>query len=175
LADRVGSFEGIVSELTSGRYAGPVKSGAAASGVQPEVSDMDPKDDKQPAAGSQPEQITAATVAEKHPEVAAALRAEGRADGVKSERDRVKAILSSTEAEGRGELAQALAFEGDIAPEQAIALLAKSPKAAAPRVDPLSQAMATEKNPQVGADADGAPPSDPVAFIASAAKKAGIA
>lgn len=174
LADRVGSFEGIVSELINRGWQAPVKSGAAASGDQPEVSDMDPKDQKAPAAGSQPEKLTAAAVAEQHPEAAAALRADGRADGVKSERDRVKAILSSPEAAGREELAQAMAFEGDLSPEQAVALLGKSPKAAAPKVDPLSQAMAGEKNPQVGADADAAAPSDPVAFIAAAAKKAGM-
>ena len=175
LADRVGSFEGVVSELASGGYKSPAKSGAAASGEKLEVAAMaDQKDKTEPAAGSQPEQITAATVAEKHPEVAATLRAEGRAEGVKSERDRVKAILSSDEAEGREQLAQAMAFEGDLSPEAAVALLAKSPKAAAPKVDPLAAAMDREKNPQVGADADTATPSDPVAFIAASAKKAGI-
>lgn len=174
LADRLGSFEGVLSELASGGYRRPVKSGAAASGDQPEVSDMDPKDPKAPAAGSQPEKLTAAAVAEQQPEAAAALRAEARAEGVTSERDRIKAILFSPEADGRTELAQALAFDDDVPAEKAIALLAKSPKAAAPKADPLADAMAREKNPQVGADADTAAPSDPVAFIAASSKKAGI-
>lgn len=174
LADRVGSFEGMLSELSSGGYKRPVKSGAAASGNQPEVSDMDPKDLKAPAAGSQPDNITAATVAEKHPEVAAALRAEGRAEGITAERARVQAILTSAEAEGRGELAQHLAFAGGMPAEEAVAMLSKSPKAAAPARDPLAAAMASEKNPQVGADADVAGDKDPVAFIQNAAKKAGI-
>lgn len=174
LADRVGSFEGVLSELASGGYKRPVKSGAAASGDQPEVSDMDPKDKQEPAAGSQPEKLSAAAVAEKHPEAAAALRAEGRADGVKSERDRVKAILSSPEAAGREELAQAMAFEGDLAPEAATALLAKSPKAAPAKRDPLSQAMAGEQNPNVGADVDKGS-QKPGDELIAAAKQLGLA
>lgn len=174
LADRLGSYEGVLSELASGGYRRPVKSGAAASGNQPEVSDMDPKDLKVPAAGSQPDNITAATVAEKHPEVAAELRAEGRAEGVTAERARAQAILTSAEAEGRGELAQHLAFAGDMPAEEAVAMLSKSPKATAPKADPLAAAMAGVQNPQVGADADIAGDKDPVAFIQNAAKKAGI-
>lgn len=174
LADRVGSFEGVLSELASGGYKRPVKSGAAASGLETEVPSM-AHEEKAPAAGSQPEKpITAAAVAEKHPEAAAALRAEGRADGVKSERDRVKAILSSPEAAGREELAQAMAFDGDLAPEAAIALMAKSPKAAAPKRDPLSQAMKDEKNPQVGADADKGD-QKPGDDLIAAAKQLGLA
>lgn len=170
LADRTGSFEGVLSELASGGYTGPAKSGAAASGSETEVPFM-AHDEKAPAAGSQPEQpITAAAVAEKHPEAAAALRAEG----VKSERDRVKAILSSPEAAGREELAQAMAFDGDMTPEAATALLAKSPKATAPKADPLAAAMAGEKNPQVGADAD-AGSQKPGDDLIAAAKQLGLA
>jgi len=247
LADRVGSFEGVLSELASGRYAGPVKSGAAASvrngdlnmaepkfkksqrvraladhmrgmkgmtgsvamvengpyyavnfdepmegGKNPhkwfaenEIELVDEESDsmdmsaKTAGSGANQEEskvdptkdkLTAAQVVKQHPEAAHALRAEG----VKTERDRIKAILSSAEAEGRGELAQAMAFEGDMSPEAAVALLAKSPKAAKQPANPLAAAMAGEKNPQVGADADTTGEKDPVAFIAAAAKKAGI-
>ena len=51
-------------------------------------------------------------------------------DGAKAVRERLRAILTSAEAKGRKDLAWSLAFDTDIAPEQAIALLAKSPASA---------------------------------------------
>jgi capsid assembly protease len=78
-----------------------------------------------------------------------AARAEGKAEGMKagveSERARIKAIVNSAEAEGRGEMASHLAFEESMAADKAIALLAKSPKAAAApggaEKTPLERAM----------------------------------
>jgi len=250
LADRTGSFESALSDLSSGGYTGPAKSGAAASvrnGVGSDFNMADPKfkknqrvraladhmhgmkgmtgsvamvengpyyavnfdepmeggknphkwlaeneielvdeesdskDMSAKTAGSGANQeesnvdptkdkLTAAQVVEQHPEAAHTLRAEG----MKSERDRIKAILSSPEAAGREELAQAMAFDGDMTPEAATALLAKSPKAAAPKADPLAAAMAGEKNPQVGADAD-AGSQKPGDDLIAAAKQLGLA
>lgn len=48
---------------------------------------------------------------------------------------RVKAILASTEAQGRTELAEHLAFDTELSAEEATAILAKAPKATAVNLD----------------------------------------
>lgn len=128
-----------------------------------------------PAADNQPVKLTAAQVAEQHPEAAEALRAEGRTAGATAERARVQGILASAEAEGRGELAQHLAFETDSSVEAAVALLSKSPKQAAPNsFEKFNQAMKAEGNPDVGADKDNGEGSDADALI-NTAKAMGLA
>jgi len=52
---------------------------------------------------------------------------------VTAERARIRAIISAPEAEGRIDQAQHLAFETDMAPDTAIAILATAPKA--PKAD----------------------------------------
>jgi capsid assembly protease len=61
------------------------------------------------------------------------------ADATKAERARLKAIVTSEESKGRGELAAHLAFETDQPAEAAIALLKAAPKAEAK--GPLATAM----------------------------------
>jgi signal peptide peptidase SppA len=71
-----------------------------------------------------------------HEQAVAAARAEGVAEGTKAGEAaataRIGAILSSAEAEGRGDLANHFAFKTPMSAEDAIAALAVSPKAAAP-------------------------------------------
>ena len=74
--------------------------------------------------------------------------AEGRKAGATAERERIKAILGHEEAKDRAELAQHLAFETDMSPESATAMLAKAPKATQQKAsDPLSTAMAAIGTP----------------------------
>ncbi len=188
LADRMGSFEGVLSELSAGGYSGQAKMNAAASGGQTESADMRLfLTSNAPAAGDEQRtmEATAANIARLCPEAAEQLRGEGAtakaneiganaAQAVSAERTRVQAILTSAEAEGRGELAQHLAFSGDMPAEAAVALLAKSPKAVPAKADPLARAMAGEKNPQVGADAD-AGESKPGDELVATAKAMGLA
>ena len=103
----------------------------------------------------------------------AAVQAEART----AERARVSAILTSAEAEGRGDLANHLAFATDMTAEQANAMLAKAPRAAAPAAaapaaaaNPLEQAMAKVGTPGIGADAPeaAAPKADSASFMLSA-------
>jgi signal peptide peptidase SppA len=68
------------------------------------------------------------------------------------ERERIAAILKSPEAEGREQLARAIALESDLDAEAARKLLAASPAASAPTG--FHAAMAAIKNPAVGAGAD---------------------
>lgn len=157
LADRVGSFEAVIAELQA-RARVPVNMVAAAGGAQQEVNMT--QQNGAPAADSQPENVTAATVAAQHPEVADALRAEGQATGEQTgrtaERARIKGILASEEAVDRQQLATHLAFETEMTSEAATALLAKSPKdaKAATGFAAFDKAMRAEGNPAVGADTE---------------------
>lgn len=141
LADRVGSFEGLLAELQNPAFSTAPTQLAAAGATEFNASGDIVMDKNE--------------VAEKFPDVAAAFRSEGTASGVTAERARIKGILASTEAEGRTDLAQELAFGTDMPVEGAVALLSKSVKATAAepaKPDPLAAAMASVKNPAVGAD-----------------------
>lgn len=143
LADRVGSFEGLLAELQNPAVS-TAQTQLAATGATEINASGDIVMDKN-------------EVAEKFPDIAAAFRQEGTASGVTAERTRIKGILASEEADGRTELAQELAFGTDMPVEGAVALLSKSAKATAQvpaKVDPLAAAMAGLKNPAVGADTD---------------------
>ena len=100
-----------------------------------------------------PQGVSEAEVAQRE----TAARAEART----AERARIAGILQAPEATGRAGLAQALAFESDMAPEAAVKLLAAAaqeqppapaPAAAAPRTSPLAAAMAGVPNAAVGPD-----------------------
>jgi capsid assembly protease len=75
--------------------------------------------------------------------------------GAGAERARIAAILNHPEASGRADLAQHLAFNTDMSPEHAAALLAKAPKAAAvaPAGSGFERQMAALGNPNVSAGA----------------------
>lgn len=106
-----------------------------------------------------PEQDENMITAEAHEAAVAAARADGekagreagRAEGATAERTRTKAILGSEEAKDRGSLAEHFAFDTGMSAEDAVAALAKAPKAAAEgqRNDFLA-AMRDEKNPDLG-------------------------
>lgn len=72
-----------------------------------------------------------------------------------AERARIKAIITGAEAEGRGELANKLAFDTDMAADVAVGILAaapraaKAPAAAASAADPLAAAMAVAGTPGI--------------------------
>lgn len=102
---------------------------------------------------------------------AAAVQA-AKDEARREERQRVGAITGSEEAEGRTELAHHLAHETDMSVEAAVAVLKKSPKAAAPATDddeqddenastetPFDKAM-SQDNPGVGASGGGQSNSD---------------
>ncbi len=101
---------------------------------------------------------------------AATVQAETRA----AEKARCAAILNHAEAAGRADLAAHLAFETDMTAEQATAMLAKAPRAAAEPAkpaagaSPLDAAMSAKGTPNVGADdATGtqAPKADSAEFL----------
>ncbi|HEY1035554.1 MAG TPA: S49 family peptidase [Pseudoxanthomonas sp.] len=161
LADRVGSFEGVIEELQA-RSMNRASGFAAAGGNNQEIAMSE--NNGAPAADSKPSKLTAAQVVEQQPEAAEAIRteahakgvAEGRTAGITAERERIQSILASDEAGERAELAQHLAFGTDMPADAAVSMLAKAPKgvqadAGFARFD---SAMRTEGNPKVGADAE---------------------
>lgn len=91
---------------------------------------------------TEPVRVAALTEGEKVGET------KGVAIGVKAERERVKAILGSDEAKGRGKLAMTLATETDNTPEQAKKLLAAAQIEGV--ASPMRSAMNQIANPAVG-------------------------
>lgn len=173
LADRLGSFEGVIEEL-QGRARGTVGAIAAAGGKNQEVQ-MD-NSNGAPAADPKPVNLTASQVVAQYPEAAAEIRAGGVDEGRQAERERIRAILASEEATDRAELANHLAFETDMAADAAVAMLAKAPKAAkATAFNQLDAVMRREGNPNVGADADSDAGKDPAAQLINTAKAMGLA
>lgn len=109
-----------------------------------------------------PEQIEAARaegVAQANAELPAKLAAATK-DGVTAERARIKSILTADAAKDRPALAQHLAFDTDMAPEAATAMLAKAGVESAAPANALADAMAKVPNPKVtpSAEASGEAP-----------------
>lgn len=175
LVDAVGSFDDTLAELTDlvrGRGASVFHPGGSAAATT--VKGRTPMSTTTTAAtpeAAPPQGITEADAAQR--------AAQARSD----ERTRIAAILRAPESTGRSALAQALAFDSDMAPDAAAKLLATAaqeqpaaPAAAAPAAkpaaaqSPLAAAMASVPNPAVGPDsgAAAADADSPEALAASA-------
>ncbi len=104
---------------------------------------------------------TTAPTAEAAPPAQAAAAAPATVEpaaAASAERTRVQGILQHAEAEGRGKMAEHLAFSTDMSVEQAGALLAAAPKEQAANLDAstaLDKLMAAEEQPNVNAAAGG--------------------
>ncbi|WP_301361852.1 S49 family peptidase [Stutzerimonas nitrititolerans] len=112
------------------------------------------------AEAAPPAQAAAAAPATVEPAAAAS-----------AERTRVQGILQHAEAEGRGQMAEHLAFSTDMSVEQAGALLAAAPKEQAANLDAstaLDKLMAAEEQPNVNAAAGGDQKTNKAQAIASA-------
>lgn len=119
LADGVDSFDRVL-EVMRDRMS---KLPATPSGYSTKAATADLQETTMPNDTPAGPDTTALAAAE------ARGRAEGAQAGIAAERARIKAILASDEAQGRTELAVALATESDMAPEAARASLAKAHKA----------------------------------------------
>lgn len=147
-ADRVGTLKETLQQLAETSRPPAVTTGTYSAGSA--HAQRSPMTNKPSAAGGDP----AATTSTINAADVDKAKAEGRAEGVKAERERIRAITASPEAEGRTELAQHLAYDTEMTADQAKGILAKSAKAeAAKPSNALETAMAGVKNPQVGADA----------------------
>jgi signal peptide peptidase SppA len=168
LADRVGSLEQVIAELSTGSFG--IRTPAFSASAEGNITE-------ETAMSGEKQTLTAAQVVEQNPQAVDEIRAEART----AERNRVNAILGSPEATDRTDLARHLALETDTTPEAANKILAASAKvvaaAAAPKVDALAAAMANVPNADVGANADtnGGTEADPVAACIETAKAMSLA
>lgn len=131
LADRSGSFEKLISELSHE--------------PSPHSFTTDQKDTSM---------LTVQSLREEHPDVAKALESDAQGQGKKDERTRVQAILTHKEAEQRLALAHHLAFATDMDADTVISALSKAAVETPSRdeVSGFQAAMNGMPNPDVSPD-----------------------
>lgn len=147
MADQVGTnLEELLASLNAGQMVKrkPAEAAVAAIEETKERGEEARKEDKM----SEPKNPVPAA---ENPVDMKAVIAAALAD----EKQRVSGILALEEAKGRSALAQHLATNTDLSVDQAKALLAVAPSEQSKAPNPLEQAMASVRNPAVGAGGDG--------------------
>ena len=132
LADRIGSFEKLLSELSGN----PVS--------EPSPHSINPNQQEKSMDDIQ-------SLREAYPDLTASLEQDAVNQGVATERSRVQGILSHDKANARTLLAQHLAFETDMEVEAAVSVLSKAPLETPTRddVSGFSAAMEATPNPEI--------------------------
>lgn len=132
LADRIGSFEKLLSELSGN----PVS--------EPSPHSINPNQQEKSMDDIQ-------SLREAYPDLTASLEQDAVNQGAATERSRVQGILSHDEANARTLLAQHLAFETDMEVEAAVSVLSKAPLETPTRddVSGFSAAMEATPNPEI--------------------------
>jgi len=145
MADRLGSFEGVLATLESAlptySFGGSAVNNPNTKGVLMSTQTAEP------------------TISATPPVDVAAIRAEA----VNGERARVKAILTCEEAAGRASQAQTLALESDLSLDLVKKILTSLPKAET-KTNDFAAHMANVKNPEVGQDETSGADSDAVSI-----------
>jgi signal peptide peptidase SppA len=117
LADEIGTFEGVLSDVNQARYGrsqgASMSDKTAAAPGNDAGKTISETDHAQAVAGAQ-----------------TAARAEGEKAGATAAQTRIKSILTAKEADGRADLANHLAFSTSMSVEDAVATLNASPKQA---------------------------------------------
>ena len=163
MADEVGTFESALEALRAKTSPAPIHSfggpaakfptgGPMANNPAAESSAANPAQPPAPAQASAP----APTVNE------GAIRSQA----VTEERARIRAILTSPEAEGREQLARTIALETDTPASAAATLLAAANKATSSGANPFAARMSSIPNPTVGGD-----PADQADDVAAAVRE----
>lgn len=169
LIDGVASFDetlaALAAEAKQSRYRG-MRAAAAALLVEDgrDVSHFSPLNDERidMAETSKAPTFSADEVEKARAEARAEAESKAKAErdqaasgAAKAAQERVAGILGHAEAQGRRTLAEHIAFKTTTSLEDAVALLAASPKDAPTKpANPLADAMAVVPNPKVGIDAD---------------------
>lgn len=176
-ADAVQSFDETLAEMAGrfGTKATPSFPGAAAAAPsidsQEESSMEKTVDQAAPAAAETP-------APDQEQDLSAQI-ATARAEGASAEKDRIAAILTHEEAQGREAQARTLAIDTDLDAAAAAKVLAASPKAEEPKAEGpgFEQAMAEAGNPDVGVGEEAEGDEDPAKAAAAAVeatRKAGL-
>ena len=136
LADRIGSLERLITELSSPKTQSPPPEGF--------FSSTQPKKEKKPMNLEQ--------LKTDHPDLVASLHAEGSA----KEKQRLKDILSCEAAEGREKLAQEIALNTEINAMDAQHLMKSAPKDEPEKSQSSSfeRVMSSIPNPEIAPDGD---------------------
>jgi ClpP class serine protease len=136
LADRIGSLERLITELSSPKTQSPPQEGF--------FSSTQPKKEKTPMNLEQ--------LKTDHPDLVASLHAEGSA----KEKQRLKDILSCEAAEGRQKLAQEIALNTEINAMDAQHLMKSAPKDEPEKSQSSSfeRVMSSIPNPEIAPDGD---------------------
>ena len=152
LADRLETPDQMIQRL-AGEHLQSYSTRAAAAHHQ-EEDFMSDQDKKKPAAAATPtaDENALAEAREQGRAEAAAETETAVAEAKSAERARIQSIVTSEASEGRTEMAHHLAFETDMAADQALALLEKSPQAKNADSNAFAAAMAGLGNPDLGAD-----------------------
>lgn len=162
LVDGVKAFDEVLAELAAeGQHARThgMRAAASARAIAPATpallstegeNQMDPKELQAKLDAAKAEGEAAGKAAAEAD--AAKKVAEAQTASAAAAQARVAAILGHDEAKGRTTLAQHLAFKTTQSVEDAVSLLAASPKEAGAAANPLATAMAGVPNPKVGAD-----------------------
>jgi signal peptide peptidase SppA len=178
MADRLGSFEGVVAELSQSGTPGwsmPKSQnnklgGTAARNPHQGVHQMNEKEAAELKAAEEKKAAEAKAAADKTAsDNKAAADAKAAADtAVAAERTRIAAIVALPEAKGREDLARTIALTTDMSAEAAQKLLAAAPVAGSPAIpNPLAAAMQGVANPKVGTGTGSEPQNDDQAEVAA--------
>ncbi len=140
LADRIGSLERLITELSSPKTQSP----RTTTMVEGFFSSTQPKKEKKPMNLEQ--------LKTDHPDLVASLHAEGSA----KEKQRLKDILSCEAAEGRQKLAQEIALQTEINAMDAQHLMSTAPKNEPKGSNSTSfdRVMSSIPNPAIAPDGD---------------------
>jgi signal peptide peptidase SppA len=138
LADRVGSLEGLIAELSS-----PQKSPRTEGFFNAQ---------KQPPSTQEKKPMDIETLKKDHPDLVATLMREGAS----AEKKRLDDILGSEEAKGREKLAKEMALNTDIHAMEARQLLACSPVEEPKTTTSFEKVMASVTNPAITPASDDA-------------------
>jgi signal peptide peptidase SppA len=164
LADGMSTLQELVARAQAGDFA-PAGDPAEAieAGVPFAANDVGPGAGENHLNNPQKEHVMdVATLKNEHPDVAAALIAEGRAEGAAAERDRIAAIEDVFAGyAGNDALLASLKADGKTTgPEAAVALLAaekgkKADRLASLRADAADAAVTNAAAPEAGSEDDG--------------------
>ena len=142
LADRIGSLEGLIAELSS-QKSPPIEGFFNAQNQPPSTQEKKPMPQ---------ETLTLETLKKDHPDLAAQLTREGAS----AEKKRLNDILCSEEAKGREKLAKEMALNTDIHAMEARQLLACAPVEEPKATTSFEKVMSSMPNPAITPASDDA-------------------
>jgi len=143
LADRVGSLEGLIAELSSPQKSPRTEGFFNAQNQPPSTQEKKPMPQ---------ETLTLETLKKDHPDLAAQLTREGAS----AEKKRLGDILGSEEAKGREKLAKEMALNTDIHAMEARQLLACAPVEEPKVTTSFEKVMSSMPNPAITPASDDA-------------------